>query len=201
MVYASNGHIVEALRRRDGWIIEVIRDENLDSIRWLMYDFGIFHYSVEDMFTDVVVNLYRSVDRPGFFLNCDIHKYVMKIAREQIRYFKYRTWNEKKLETTGLKEAEHLGERPLYEEMFDMERLFDIVTRHISKLAQACKQIMTFILKGFSHKEIAQKMKMPQDDVRKKKWKCRENLLSSMNDDPEYCKIMSEDDQFKMETP
>ncbi len=59
----SNSEVVEALRKMDVGILKLIKEKNLDNLEWMLVEMGIFDYSYEDMFNDVILNLYKSVSR------------------------------------------------------------------------------------------------------------------------------------------
>ena len=183
----------------DPGIVKQISDNNLDHLKWMLFEMGVFDYSCQDMFNDVILNLYKSVSRPGFRLNCSIDTYFMKIAERQIRFYKYRKQHEQKLDTTDLGEAESISVMPLYEQLFDIKILLEMVKKHLIQLALTCRRILNLAFQGYSNSDIAERMKDENAKIRRKKWNCMDNLLRSMHDDPEFREIRKSDIQFKEE--
>ena len=192
MTSYTNSEIVDALRKRDPGIVKQIYGETYSDIKWLVYNARASDYDPRDLFNDVFYILFLLVDKPDFILSCSINTYVIKLCTKQLKYAQYRSRISGEAVMEELDAVEKSYE-PRYEELFDMEQLFELIRKHLMQMMKSCKRILNLHYHSYSNSEIAKRMKRAETAIRKLKSKCKKRLLDSICGDPGYRKIQKSD--------
>ena len=76
----------------------------------------------------------------------------------------------------------------MQEELEQKEQLA-LYRTHFNKLSESCQKVLSLFFAKVKMAEIAQKMDSSEAYIKKKKFKCKENLVSKIKADPLFAEL------------
>jgi hypothetical protein len=84
---------------------------------------------------------------------------------------------------------------------FQQSRRKKLYFEHFNRLGEECKKILRSFFNGSSFAEIANELNLvSEENARRRKYLCKENLVKSIKSDPQYEKLIGEYDEELFET-
>jgi len=179
----SDQERLQGIRRGERGAIESLYQDFFDRIaRYIIQNSGSRDHAA-DIFQDAMVVLYQKVQSPDFQLSASIYTYLFSICRN--------LWL-KKLRKSGKEEvtnefpAEYTHEAPNDAELEEQAR-FQLYRKKFRQLGEGCQQLLRLSLKGLKMKEIVRQLGLSSEQyARKKKFKCKEQLVRLVQADADY---------------
>ena len=182
--------ILEGLRRQDKGVIQGIYKRVFPKVLHYIQKNGGNRQSAEDVFQETLIALYRNIQKTDFEISTSVTQYVFAVSKYiWIKSFK------KSPQGRG---TFSLDEARIYEEIvehinFESERQA-LMREKLELLSDDCIKVLTYFFEGFSMKEIAAKMGYGTTEyARKRKYKCKEKLISLMKSDPRYQELRDDE--------
>ncbi|MBN2863440.1 MAG: RNA polymerase sigma factor [Bacteroidales bacterium] len=175
----SDTSIIEGIKEQDDKTLNWLYDNYYQTVKKHVVKNSGTDDDVSDVFQDSIIILYNQIVDGTLQLNSDLKGYFFGIARNiwsaQLR---------KKRKTIEL-ELDLLEEPDIDD---DNDRMFErIVSRAFQKLKPDFQTVLTLYSEGCSYDEIAEKMKLKNENyARRKKYLCKEALMVLVKKDPEY---------------
>jgi RNA polymerase sigma factor (sigma-70 family) len=141
-----------------------------------------------DIFQEALFTIYQKITQQKFQLNCSFSTYLYSVCRF--------LWVR---ELTKKKESDDITDD--FPDMISAGSLnptvelagLKIFQKHFSELCEECQKILRLYFRSISLEEISHIMGYKNVQVaRDKKYRCKQNLLTGIYNDPEYQKLKNE---------
>lgn len=145
----------------------------------------------KDVFQDALVVLFKKSSDPEFTLKSSFFTYLYAVARnlwlKRLRK-KDRDW------VTIDREVESIDDSPrLLDEELVREAQYQLYRRKLTELGDQCRELMLLSLGGMRVSEIVAKMGFSSEGyARKRKFKCKEQLINLVRKDPQFAQLNME---------
>lgn len=136
----------------------------------------------EDIFQEGIVALYQMV-KTSYPIN-NFGGLLRQICRN--KWLKtLRSRKKMGFVDTADEDMEYTDEKDMEAAIMLQERL-SLFWKHFKQLDEKCRELLKYQFDGKSHKEIAELMNYTYDFARKKKSRCKQKMLKSIQNDPLY---------------
>jgi RNA polymerase sigma factor (sigma-70 family) len=181
---------IEALIRDDNMLIsEIYRNNALPISKLIVSNNGTVE-DAQDVMQEVLLALYRQ-GQNGFILTCPLQMFLYVACRNR--------WinklREKKQQQVTIQEISGFIEEAIpvvqdFEEQEAQERLFK---KHYQRLGDSCQEVLRLswtenetTQRRYSLIDIAEKLNLSYDYIRRKINECRQQLLKMIQEDPDF---------------
>jgi len=185
---------IKGIKNRDNKILKIIYKEHFSLIKsFIIKNSGTID-DARDVFQEAVIVIYRYTKKDNFEINCSFETFLYSICRT----IWLNNLRNKKIRTNKLDDIkEYITFSASDDEQIEESAEYKLYQKHFQKLGDECKKLLQLFYDKVPYKEIAKKMNYKSTGlVKKKKFKCKEFLLKSIREDPEF-KLLNEKKQSK----
>lgn len=181
----STAEILEGIRRRDREVLGFVYRKFYPDIKFLILNNSGNEDDAKDIFQEAIIVIYRKLDKEEFKLNCNFNTYLHSVCRllwlKQLEESGYR--NREKV--VGFEDIVVLDDS--WKETARMSERYRLFQKHFMKLGADCQKILQLYLRKVPLKQIAEMMGFKGEKyAKKRKHQCKEKLVSSIREDPEF---------------
>lgn len=172
--------LLEALSRGHGAGTKKVYDLALPSvIDWVCKNNGS-ESDARDIFQEALIALFIKLDKGDFELTCTLKSFLRIVCRN---LWLTRLRDSKANKTSPLDGIEHTIEDDMTDIITetDRQRLF---INHFNQLGADCRQLLRLFFDKISFAEIAVQLNTSVGYIKKKKFKCKERLVTAIQHDP-----------------
>jgi RNA polymerase sigma factor (sigma-70 family) len=179
---------LEGIRNSDSAILNRIYSEFFPRIAHAIRQNSGGEDDARDVFQDTLVVLFKKASDPDFSLNSSFFTYLYAVSRnlwlKRLRK-KDRDW------VTIDGEVEFTDDSPqLLDEELLREAQYQLYRRKLTELGDQCRELMLLSLGGMRVSDIVAKMNFSSEGyARKRKFKCKEQLIRLVRQDPQYAPL------------
>jgi len=140
-----------------------------------------------DVFQDGLLIVFKKIKNKELTLTSSFGTYLFSVCR----FVWLQKLNKKRQEEVTFSDISQLTDVSGIEySYFEMEKqkIFD---RNISKLSSECQEILKLYFLKINAKEVSEKMNYTLEYVKRKKYKCKEKLISIIKKDKEYSELIN----------
>lgn len=146
-----------------------------------------------DLFQDVIMVIYQKASDPGFTLSASLYTFIYAVARnlwlKKLRK-KERDWVTIDGEMVSIDETALMADEELRR-----HAQYLLYRKKFRELGDGCQQILQLSLAGKRVREIVSIMNISSEQyARKRKFKCKEQLIRLIRQDPAYEALDSEEE-------
>ena len=176
--------LVDGLRRRDNRVLRFIYKNYYPVILNLVLNNSGNEDDAKDIFQESLIVVFRNIrEKRDFKLESGLKTYMYSIARllwlEQLR--------KRQASAKNLKESGPYIEFQEPEPFTKKDMRYSLYQKAFTKLPEDCKTIMQMTSNGASGKEIVAQLGVKSENyVRKRKHYCKEFLIRTIKEDPDY---------------
>jgi RNA polymerase sigma factor (sigma-70 family) len=181
--------IIQGIRERDNKILEYLYNEYFG----LVYDVVSQNNGNEDDARDVlqeaIVLIYRKIKNESLELNSSFKTYFYSVARNiwahELRHRNTEIHHIMKYtrEDSGVTES--------HDPDHEQQQRYRLYQEHFRKLGKECRRVLRMFLNNCSMEHIAQQMGYKSKKfVKKKKYKCKEQLVRSIKKDNRFNRLL-----------
>jgi len=181
------------IREGDRSVIESIYKECFPSIsNWVKKNSGT-EKEAEDVFQDALIVVYQKSKEEGFQLSCKLSTFVFSVAK---KIWLYRLRSKGRLVHTDADFSDIAEfENQSADELMIQAEVENIYKKGFEKLSEECRTILTNFFNGLSMRQIMDKLGLANESVvRKKKFRCKNELVKLVEKDPMYQELVNRDD-------
>lgn len=180
----DNKIIVEGIKSQDKDILKKIYLFYFPTIKRLVIDNRGCEQDAKDVFQDGLIIIYRKIMDDKLNLESSFKSYLYSVCRFiWIKQF-----------TTNKENSEKLDNFLEYDEIPDIEEdeykkheQYKLYQKHFKRLEKDCQTLMDLFLKKVPLKEIAKRLNIDSNHyIKRKKYKCKEQLVRYIKNDPNY---------------
>ncbi len=192
----NNQSLIEGLRNHDKTTIKYIFDKFFPMIEHLVKKNGKgTRQDAEDLFMNALEVIYLKTKKESFKLSCAFSTLLFEICKRQwLKILKRKN----RLSRVTFYDQKELIEQDFISALEQAER-YQLYREKFEKLSEGCRKVLNMALEGTSMKEIAERMGFASKEyARKRKFKCKEKLLSLVRKDPRYPELINYDRRRKI---
>lgn len=182
----NEAQILKGIADGDASTLRQVYKKYFDSIaKYVLKNKGTIE-DAKDVFQDGIMIIYEKLQQPEFELQYSLHTYLFTICRN--------TWlkkiRKKSDKGVALPTNLELIEEDTFEEEITWRAKERLYREKFKQLGKGCQKVLQLALAGISMLDIAQKMGFASAGyAKKRKYKCKNQLLKLIQEDPEYLKI------------
>ncbi|MCB0641786.1 MAG: sigma-70 family RNA polymerase sigma factor [Phaeodactylibacter sp.] len=178
--------LLEQLLQADRKAIDQVYQQILPTvIQWIKDNSGT-EQDARDIFQEALIALYKKLEAGNFSLTCRLKSFMRIICRN--------------LWLTRLRDRRHHPVTPLenceaYEldkgtqQLVEQSEETQLYYKYFDALDEKCRQILQWFFDRCSFAEIAERLDTSEQYVRKRKFICKERLISQIQADPIYLEL------------
>jgi len=179
---------IKGIKNRDNKILKIIYKEHFSLVKsFIVKNSGTID-DARDVFQEAIIVIYRYTKKDDFKINCSFETFLYSICRT----IWLNNLRNKKIRTDKLDDIrEYITFSASDNEQIEESAEYKLYQKHFQKLGDECKKLLQLFYDKVPYKEIAKQMKYSSIGlVKKKKFKCKEFLLKSIREDPEFKLLM-----------
>lgn len=168
-------------------MLKKIYEDSFPNIKGFIINNNGSEQDAKDVFQDGIVIIYRKIKNKTFHLNSSFNAYIFTVCR----FIWIKKLSERKQDIYNQNEyLEYEGVSDFLINEYEKNEQYKLYQKHFNRLNEDCKKILKFFLQKISMKDIAIKMGIDSIKfVKQKKYKCKEQLVRYIKNDPKFLKI------------
>ena len=189
MINYSNEELLNGILRNDNVILQYIYKNFYYKVNLYVKRNNGDNDDANDIFQEAVIVIYRKLKANELVLNCSFETYLFAVCK--YLWFKQLTRN--KNEKDLLQENfSYENDYDDFNEDADKNERYKLYQKHFQMLGSDCQKLLQLFFEKTSLKQIAQIMGFNSEKyVKKRKFKCKEYLVTSIKQDINYKKIIN----------
>lgn len=190
-MFISDEKVVKGIRESNREVILYLYKKYFIMVRNLLYKFDCNPGEAKDVFQDVLLSVFSSVNGKSFNLKTNFKTYIRSVANNRIiDIHRHKT----KVDIS------HFGDTGIKEENFpDNEKIpfFDekkeLFEKHFELLSRDCQKLLKLFIMDIPVTRITYLMKFNRVDyTQMRRYKCKKYLMESIFNDPKYKELTNE---------
>jgi RNA polymerase sigma factor (sigma-70 family) len=188
-------NILVGLRDRDTKVLDYIYKNFYEQIKvFILRNRGSIE-DAKDVYQDALLVIYQKASKDNLELSCSFQTYLYSVCR--LLWLKQLESNQIQRNT-----AEETGmyielDEDLVE-VFEKNERYKLYQHHFQKLSFSCQKVLELFLAGISLREIANILGFKSEHyVKKRKYQCKEKLISSIKSDPNFKQYIVQNSNLK----
>ncbi|MEO1055112.1 MAG: sigma-70 family RNA polymerase sigma factor [Bacteroidota bacterium] len=181
--------IFEGILNGNEQILKRIYKEYLPQVKRLINKNSGNDEDAEDIFQEALILIHKKLRKNDLNIDCSIGTYIYSVSRNM--------WltSLKKLQRTvitdDLKTYDYELDENTIGQIINNEKS-SLFRKYFMKLGDRCQDILTRFFNGESMKLIAEAFGYTEQYARKKKFDCKQTLISSMKKDPAFAELVNQ---------
>lgn len=183
----DNKIIVEGIRNQDVLILNNIYKVYFPTIKRFIIDNRGSEQDAKDVFQEGIIIIYRKIKEGNLNLTSSFKSYIYAVCRFiWIKQLSKDKENAEKLD--NYLEYEEVPEVSLDE--YEKNEQYKLYQKHFVRLEKDCQKLLRLFLQNMPLKEIAVELGIEsQIYIKRKKYKCKEQLVRYIKSDPNYKEV------------
>jgi RNA polymerase sigma factor (sigma-70 family) len=180
---------IKGIKNRDNDILKILYKQHFPLIRAFILNNNGTVDDAKDIFQEALIVIYRYARKDNFEINCAFETFLYSICRTiWLNKLRNKRIHYKKLDDI----IESVTFSSSDNEQIEDNLRYKLYQKHFQKLDKSCKKLLQLFYDKVPYKEIAKQMGYRSIGfVKKKKFKCKEYLMKSIKNDPEF-KLLTE---------
>ncbi|WP_235296962.1 RNA polymerase sigma factor [Portibacter marinus] len=186
MKAGKNTYYLEGIANRDSKVIsEIYKDILPGIISWIRQNGGQ-EDDAKDLFQEMIVSIYKKLKAGEFELTCKFWSYALVVCRN--------LWFAKIRKTDRISYVEQVDDdrveiSPGMQEEIEQKEQLKLYRKHFQALSESCQKVLSLFFAKVKMAEIAEKMDSSEGYIKKKKFKCKEELVNKIKADPLFAEL------------
>ncbi|MEM7106390.1 MAG: sigma-70 family RNA polymerase sigma factor [Bacteroidota bacterium] len=135
-----------------------------------------------DIFQDALVVIFKKADSPDFQLKSTFYNYLYGVSR----FLWLRQLKKKHRQTVTFDDVEGYITEPEIVQLIEAEEKRKFFQSKLLLLGPSCQKTLQLFFDGFSLKKIGEALGYTEHYVKRKKYKCKEQLIQMIKEDPRF---------------
>lgn len=189
MINYSNEEILNGILRNDNVILQHIYKSFYYKVNLLVKKNNGDNEDANDIFQEAIIVIYRKLKANELLLSCSFETYLFAVCK----YLWLKNLTRQKTEKDIIMENSSLeSEYDIdFMEMADKNERYKLFQKHFQMLGSDCQKLLQLFFDKTPLKQIAQIMGFNSEKyVKKRKFKCKEYLVTSIKQDVHFKKLM-----------
>ena len=186
----SNAVLLAGIRANDTAVLEALYREAYPPVERHVRAQGGSVRDARDVFQESILIVYRKLRTDELTLTTDFAGYLFGVCR--LVWKGYRRKKHREPVTTEAT-ATYPGELPDYADRLLEQRKRRLFLRKLAELGEECRTVLQAFFDGDSLRVIAERMGYTEQYAKRKKYRCKNQLVKLVQGDPEYIHLKSDD--------
>lgn len=176
--------IIEGIRNQDKQILKSIYVTYFPTIKRFVLDNSGSEQDAKDVFQEGIIIIYRKIKEGNLNLTSSFKSYIYGVCRLiWLKQLSLNKENNEKLE----RYIEYEEVPDVSEDEYETNEQYKLYQKHFKRLEKDCQKLLQLFLKKVPLKEIAEILGIEsQQYVKRKKFKCKEQLVRYIKSDPNF---------------
>lgn len=157
-------------------------------IQWVKTNNGT-EEDARDIFQEALIALYKQLGNGPFNLTCTLKSFLRIVCRN-LWLTKIRDNKKWQLVTTEPEELSSLADE--LSQQFEQASRYRLFYRHLDQLGEKCQQILRWFFNAVPLAEIAKRLATSEGYIKKRKFQCKEQLISAIQADQEFIGLQAQ---------
>jgi len=183
----KNTYYLEGIGNRDSKVItEIYKDILPGIVSWIRQNGGN-ESDAQDLFQEMIVSIYKKQKKGEFELTCKFWSYALVVCRN--------LWFAKKRKMERISYVDQVDDDRVeigagMQEEIEHKEQFKLYRKHFQNLSDSCQKVLSLFFAKVKMATIAEKMSSSEGYIKKKKFKCKEELVSKIKQDPLFTELV-----------
>lgn len=186
MSNSQRNKLIEGIRNQDKAVLKQIYADYFPTIKRFVLNNNGSEQDAKDVFQEGIIITYRKILGGTFELSSSFKSYIYAVCR--FVWIKQLSKKKEDSENQNLF-TEYEGVQDVSVDEYEKNEQYKLYQTHFKRLSKDCQKIMTLFLNKVPMKDIAEEMGIDSlQFVKRKKFKCKEQLIKYIKSDPNYTK-------------
>ena len=182
----KNKLYLKGIKEQDSKILRKIYADILPGIiKWVKQNGGNDEDG-QDLFQEMIISVYKKVKAGDFKLTCSFWSYSLVVCRNL--WFAKQRNKDRMTYTDNINDEKVVIGENMQTLIEDNERL-NLYRKHFSGLDDKCQKILSMFFDKVKMTEIAEKLNTTPAYIKKRKFKCKEMLISRIKEDHLFAEL------------
>lgn len=179
--------IIHGLRDRDTRVLDFIYDNFYFQIKIFVTKNHGSEEDARDIYQDALMVIYQKQQKENLILSCSFSTYLYSVCRLLwLKQLEKRKQHVSVTEESGI----YIDVNDNILDIFNLNEKYKLYQDHFNRLSFSCQKVLELFLAGIPLKEIANILGFKSEQyAKKRKYQCKEKLVSNIKNDPEYKKL------------
>ncbi len=176
--------LIRGIKNRDNLTLKKIYKKHFSLIESFVTNNKGTLDDAKDVFQEAIIVIYRYTRDKNFEISCSFETFLYSICRTiWLNYLRNKRIHDNKIDDI----REYITFNSSYNNQVEESAEYRLYQKHFQKLNDECKKLLQLFYDKVPYKEIARQMGYSSIAmVKKKKFMCKEFLLKSIRNDPEF---------------
>ena len=191
MINYTNEELLNGILRNDNVILQFIYKNFYYKVNLYVKKNSGDNDDANEVFQEAVIVIYRKLKANDLKLTCSFETYLFSVCK----YLWFKQLESRKADKEWIRDNPYDENEyvPDFMEAADKNERFRLYQKHFQMLGTDCQKLLQLFFDKISLKQIAQIMGFTSEKyVKKRKFKCKEYLVTSIKQDLNYKKLMQE---------
>jgi len=190
LVTRNDSYYIDGIRVGKQPILDQVYEVFFPKIRHFITQHSGTLEDAKDIFQDALLVVYQNVSDKDFQLTCQFGTYFYAICRN----IWFRQIRDKKLQFVRMAEEPSAIDTEELAASIQWLARYKIYKRQFKRITGKCQQLLTLYMQGMDMHTIAQQLGFASVTyARKRKFKCKEQLVSRIKEDEDFQKLRDYD--------
>ena len=186
MKYIDSKKLIEGIRSQDKTVLKNLYADYFPSIKRFVIENNGSEQDAKDVFQDGIVIIYRKIKNGTFNLTSSFKAYIYSVCR--YIWIKHLYDRKQNIYDQNIY-VEYEGIQDISIDEYEKNEQYKLYQTHFKRLNKDCQKVLQLFLNKVSLKDIAEKMGIDSIQfVKRKKYKCKEQLIRYIKSDPNFIK-------------
>lgn len=185
--------LIDGIKNKDSKTLNFLYKKYLSLVRSFVLNNNGTTDDAKDVFQEAVIAIFRYSQNENFELKCSFETFLYSICRT--------IWlNNLRNQRVHLNKINEISEFIIFSsstnEMIEESLEYKLYQKHFQRLSEECKKLLQLFFDKVSYAEIAKLLGYSSVGfVKKKKFNCKEFLMKSIKNDPEFNRLSKEGEE------
>ncbi len=180
----DNKVIIEGIRNQDKLILKEIYLVYFPVIKRYIIDNNGSEQDAKDVFQEGIIIIYRKIKAGNLNLTSSFKSYIYSVCR--FIWIKQLSKDKEDAEKMD-NYLEYEGVQDIDIDEYEKNEQYKLYQKHFKRLEKDCRKLLQMFLNKVPLKEIAKELGIDsQQYIKRKKYKCKEQLVRYIKSDPKY---------------
>lgn len=184
----NDSEIIAGIRSKNNKVLSEFYRANLPNVRKFVVENSGDEDDANDVMQEGIILIYQKIQKESLHVNVSINAYLLATCKN-IWLMRLRRKKKMIVNSDQIDILEGTEESLIFN-LVQAEKN-NLYRKHFLQLDQSCMDLLTQVFDGKSMKEIADSMGISLGYARKKKFICKERLMSSIQNDDIYHELKS----------
>jgi RNA polymerase sigma factor (sigma-70 family) len=179
--------IIQGIKNQDPKVLKYLYHEYYSLVQMNIMEYGGTKADVKDVFQEAIILIYRKINEGSFQMKTSFKNYLLSTSWYiWVKELRTKNHQSRIIESYNYFQDDYYYENNIEEEEYELHRRYKIYQENFKKLTKKCRKILKMFLDKKPIKEIAKKVGLSENSVKKRKYECKERLTDLIKNDNRF---------------